>query len=157
MCRDLRVPRLSGSRWADQHSTSGEWQLGWKRRNGRSSMTYSLLARAAIGASALALFALAALHILKPEIHPSRNMISQYALGRHGWVMALCFTAFGAASACLFAVLAAQVPSLLGQIGLALLLTAAIGLAMAAASRWILFRRRPHRGRLPERCTVWLS
>ena len=95
-------------------------------------MTYSLLARTAIGASALALLALAALHILKPEVHPSRNMISQYALGRHGWVMALCFAAFAAASACLFAVLAAQVPSLLGQIGLALLMAAAIGLAMAA-------------------------
>ena len=96
-------------------------------------MTYSLLAaRAAIGAAALALIALAALHILKPDIHPSRTMISQYALGRHGWVMALCFAAFGAASACLFAALIAHVPSLLGRIGLAFLLAAAVGLAMAA-------------------------
>src|SRR5204863_449376 len=51
-----------------------------------SSMTYALLAaRATVGAAALALIALAALHILKPEIPPSRTMISQYALGRHGW------------------------------------------------------------------------
>ena len=96
-------------------------------------MTYSLLAaRAAIGAAALALIALAALHILKPDIHPSRTMISQYALGRHGWVMALCFAAFGADSGCLFVALIAHVPSLLGRIGLALLAAAAIGLAMAA-------------------------
>jgi hypothetical protein len=96
-------------------------------------MTYSVLAaRAVIGAAALALIALAALHILKPDVHPSRTMISQYALGRHGWVMALCFAAFGAAGACLFAALVAQVPSLLGRIGLAFLLAAAVAGALAA-------------------------
>ena len=80
----------------------------------------------------MALLALAALHVLKPEVHPSRNMISQYALGRHGWVMALCFAAFSAASASLFAALVAYWPLLLGRIGLVFLLAAAIGLAMAA-------------------------
>jgi len=59
-------------------------------------------------------------------------MISLYALGRHGWVMALCFAAFAAATACLFAALVAHVSWLLGGIGLAFLLLAAIGLAMAA-------------------------
>ena len=43
-----------------------------------------LAARLAIGAAALALIALAALHLLKPEVRPSRNLISMYALGRHG-------------------------------------------------------------------------
>ena len=63
-------------------------------------MTYfTTAASAAIAAAVLALIALAALHILKPEVFPSRNMISQYALGRHGWVMALFFGAFAAASA----------------------------------------------------------
>ena len=85
-----------------------------------------------IGAALLALGALAALHILRPDIPPSRTMISQYALGRYGWVMAVCFGAFGAASACVFAALVADVPTLLGRIGLALLLIAAIGLAMAS-------------------------
>src|SRR5213593_1317144 len=96
-------------------------------------MTYSLLAaRMVIGTAALALLALAALHILKPEVHPSRNMISQYALGRHGWLMALFFAAFGVASACLFASIVATTLSILGRIGLAFLLAAALGLAMAA-------------------------
>ena len=99
-------------------------------------MTYSLLAaRTAIGASALALIALASLHILKPDIHPSQTMISQYALARHGWVMALYFAAFGTASACLFGSLLAHVPSMLGRIGLAFLLADAVGLAMAARFR----------------------
>src|SRR3954462_7285636 len=96
-------------------------------------MTYSLLAaRAVIGAAALAVTALATLHILKPEVHPSRNMISLYALGRHGWVMMLCFAAFAAATACLCAALTAHVSSFLGGVGLALLLLASAGLAIAA-------------------------
>jgi hypothetical protein len=96
-------------------------------------MTYSLLAaRAVIGAAALAITALAALHILKPDLDPSRTMISQYALGPYGRVMAVCFAAFAAGSACLFAALIADVPSLLGRVGLAFLLAASIGLAMAA-------------------------
>jgi Protein of unknown function (DUF998) len=96
-------------------------------------MTYSLLAaRVAIGASALALIALAALHVLRRDIHPARTMISQYALGQHGWVMALVFAAFAAASASLFAALMLHVPSLPGRIGLVFLLGAAALLAMAA-------------------------
>lgn len=93
-------------------------------------MTYPLLAaRACVAASALALISMAALHILKPEVSPSRNMISQYALGRHEWVMAPCFASFGASSACLFVALAVHATSLLGWIGLGLLL---LGLTMAA-------------------------
>ena len=55
-----------------------------------------------------------------------------YALGRHGWVMTLCFAAFGTASACLFAALVAQMPSLPGRTGLAFLLAAAVAGALAA-------------------------
>jgi hypothetical protein len=97
------------------------------------TVTYSLLAaRAALGAAVLALVALATLHILKPDVDPSRDLISQYALGRHGWVMTLCFAAFAVGSACLFAALISETPSLLGRVGLACLLAATIGLAMGA-------------------------
>lgn len=96
-------------------------------------MTYaSLAARVAIGTAAFALAALAALHLLKPDIHPGRTMISQYALGRYGWLMACCFAAFGAASASLFSALVTQMPSIMGRVGLAVLFVAAVGLAMAA-------------------------
>jgi len=96
-------------------------------------MTYfSTAASAAIAAAVLALIALPALHILKPEVSPSRNMISQYALGRHGWVMTLFFGAFAAASACLSAALVVHAQALLGRMGLVFLLAAAVGLAMAA-------------------------
>jgi len=96
-------------------------------------MTFASIASGTtIGAAALAIGALAALHVLRPDIPPSRTMISQYALGRHGWVMALCFGAFAAASACVLAALVQYPLSLLGRIGLAFLLVAAIGLAMAS-------------------------
>jgi hypothetical protein len=94
--------------------------------------THSLLASAVFGTAALALVALAALHVLKPEIHPARTMISQYALGPYGWVMAVFFGGLAAASACLFAALIPNVSSVLGRTGLALLLLAGVGLAMAA-------------------------
>ena len=89
-------------------------------------------ARAAIVAAAVSLFTLAALHILKPDLHPSRTMISQYALGPYGWVMVLCFAAFGVASGSLAVAMVPYVRSLGGRIGIALLLTAAVGLVMAA-------------------------
>jgi len=96
-------------------------------------MTYSVMAaRGVIAAAALAVIALAALHILKPDLDPRRTMISQYALGRFGWVMAVCFGAFSAASASLFIALFGRVSTALGFVGLAFLLAAAIGLAMAA-------------------------
>ena len=96
-------------------------------------MTYSSTAASvAIAAAVLALFALVVLHILKPEVSPSRHMISQYALGRHRWLMALFFGAFAMASACLSVALAVPAQELSGRIGLAFLLAAAVGLAMAA-------------------------
>jgi len=99
-------------------------------------MTHSqFVARMAIGAAALAIVALAALHVLKPDIDPRRTMISQYALGRYGWLMAVCFAAFAAASASLFIALVGLVPSVLGLVGLAFLCVAAVGLAMAALFR----------------------
>jgi NAD/NADP transhydrogenase beta subunit len=40
---------------------------------------------------------LAALHFLKPEFDPSKRVISEYELGRYGWVMSLAFFALGIA------------------------------------------------------------
>ena len=95
-------------------------------------MTTVFAARATIAAAAVSLVALIALHILKPELHPSRTMISRYALGPCGWIMALCFAAFGMASGSLAVAMVPHVRALGGRIGIALLLTAAVGLVMAA-------------------------
>jgi uncharacterized protein DUF998 len=91
-----------------------------------------LAARAAIGSAALALLALALVHLLKRDLDPSRTMISRYALGPYGWVMALCFAAWAAASALLFVALAPRASSNLERVGHVLLLAATVGLGMAA-------------------------
>jgi hypothetical protein len=91
-------------------------------------------ARSAVGAAVLALLALAVVHLLKRDLDPSRTMISRYALGPYGWVMALCFAAWAAASALLFVALARRASSSLDRAGEILLLAASVGLAMAA--RW---------------------
>ena len=92
-----------------------------------------LAARAAVGSSVLALVALTAVHLLKRDLDPSRTMISRYALGPYGWLMGVCFGSWAAASGLLFAAFTPLVSSTVGRIGLALLLVASIGLAMAAA------------------------
>jgi hypothetical protein len=96
-----------------------------------SAMSH-LAARAAIGAAALTLIALAALHVLRSDLDPSRHMLSEYAVGGHAWVMTACFVAFAAGSASLFVALMPQVRTVLGRIGLAFLLITAVGLTMAA-------------------------
>jgi hypothetical protein len=89
-------------------------------------------ARAAIGSVAVALLALVAVHILKRDLDPSRTMISRYALGPSGWLMALCFAAWAAAGALLLVALARRASSRLDRIREILLLVASGGLAMAA-------------------------
>jgi len=102
---------------------------------GRNALPYHgvvLAARAVIGSAALALLALTVVHFLKRDLDPSRTMISRYALGPYGWLMALCFAAWAAASALLFVALAAGPSSSLDRVGQILLLAASIGLTMAA-------------------------
>jgi hypothetical protein len=41
------------------------------------------------------LILLAALHLIEPEFDPSRRLISEYELGRYGWVMSIAFFSLG--------------------------------------------------------------
>jgi hypothetical membrane protein len=49
----------------------------------------------ALAAVVLFLILLAALHFLEPEFDPSKHLISEYELGRYGWMMALAFFSLG--------------------------------------------------------------
>ena len=55
-----------------------------------------LFAYAAIVFAALFLVILILLHFLKPELAPSWRMISEYEIGRFGWMMRLAFFCWGA-------------------------------------------------------------
>ena len=64
---------------------------------------------------ALALFA--ALHLLKPELDPSWRLASEYAIGRHRWIMALTFLALAISCASLVVAIHPQVQTVGGRIG----------------------------------------
>lgn len=60
----------------------------------------NLAAVTALVAGGITAGLIAVLHVLKPEYDPSWRMISEYSLGRHGWMMRLAFVAM---SVCLVA------------------------------------------------------
>lgn len=89
-------------------------------------------ARAAVAGGGTCLAAVALLHLLKPELDPSWRFVSEYAVGQHGWVMGIAFFALAAAYAAAFVLLRSQARGVLGYLGLAFLLAAIVGLALAA-------------------------
>lgn len=89
-------------------------------------------ARLSVGAAALALLLLAALHVLSPELDPSWRMVSEYALGAYGWVLALMFLSLAVSCVTLFLAIQSHARTRGGKIGLGFLLAAALGLSMAA-------------------------
>lgn len=91
-----------------------------------------IAAHVALACSLLGLLALAALHVLKPDLDPGWHVASEYALGRFGWVMGLCFSSLAVGCASLFVALVPQARGVGGRIGLALLLAAAVGGTLAA-------------------------
>ena len=88
-------------------------------------------ARLSLAAAATFVVLLAALHLLKPELDPSWHFISEYAIGRHGWMMVLAFGSLAFSYLMLTVALRSQLRTIWGRIGLALLLVSAAGLAIA--------------------------
>src|SRR4029453_15635432 len=52
-------------------------------------------ARTGLAAVVVFFILLAALHFIEPEFDPSKRLISEYELGRYGWVMSLAFFSLG--------------------------------------------------------------
>jgi MFS family permease len=72
------------------------------------------------------------LHGLKPEIDPSWRFISEYALGRYGWLMSVAFVTFGVAHLALVADVRRYLSdSWPGRLALAALVVSAAGLTIA--------------------------
>jgi Protein of unknown function (DUF998) len=70
-------------------------------------------------------------HVLKPEIDPSWRMISEYEIGRHGWLMRLAFVCW---SVSVLAVAVALWPyaSILGDVALVVVGVGPLGAAVFA-------------------------
>ena len=89
-------------------------------------------ARLSLLGAAMFLVLLAILHVFKPELDPSWRVISEYAIGDFGWVMAVAFLSLAIGCVALFFAIRSQAGGVAGRIGLAFLLLAAAGLTLAA-------------------------
>ncbi len=92
-----------------------------------------LAAQIAIAGAVIAVLALAALIFVRADLNPSQHMISEYAIGGHGWIITVAFFGFAIASAGLLVALTGVVQGPLGWLGLLCLLAAAIGQGMGGA------------------------
>jgi hypothetical membrane protein len=90
----------------------------------------TLLAKLSLLASGLSLLCLLLLHAISPEFAPSWRMISEYALGRHGWLLTTFFLLWALGSMLLAAMLWGQVSGTWAKVGVVLLLLSAVGAAM---------------------------
>ncbi len=108
-------------------------------------------ARISTAAAALFLLLLAALHLLEPEIDPSWHMISDYELGRYGFVMVLAFFSLAVSSASLFIAIRLQVRTVAGYIGLGCLLESDAEHGLGAGKRTAFRGGRPG---LAQHCCI---
>jgi hypothetical protein len=86
--------------------------------------------RVILGSATLFLVLLAVLFVLKPEIDPAWRFISEYAIGRHGWLMSIAFLSMAACCVATVIALWSQL-GVGGRIGAGLLLIGALGLTLA--------------------------
>ena len=89
-------------------------------------------ARVTLWAGALYLLLLLFLVVLRTELDPTTTVISEYALGRHGWLMTLGFVLWAVAYASLLVALAPYARGVTGRIGLVVLAATIVGLLLAA-------------------------
>lgn len=75
---------------------------------------------------------LASLHVLSPEFSPSWRVISEYALGRYGWVLSMMFVFWAISSWALVAAIWSQIQTAGGKAGLYFLVAAGAGEFLAS-------------------------
>lgn len=90
-----------------------------------------VLATAALAGTGTFVAFLALLHIVKSDVDPDWRMVSEYAIGAHGWLMSLAFVVLAASCGALALALHHAIRSTGGRVGLALLWLAALGMVLA--------------------------
>lgn len=90
----------------------------------------SLALNLTLAATAASALALVVLHFLSREFEPSWRMVSEYALGKHAWLLTLVFLAWGLAYFTLTAALLPLGATWLGRLGLLFLVLAGLGSVM---------------------------
>lgn len=95
----------------------------------RAAAWVTLIAAAAFAVS------LATLHLVEPEYDPTWRFVSEYALGRAGWLMTLAFVALAVTLLGAAVSILRHARTIPGRVGLAVIALAAIGLLIAAIFR----------------------
>src|ERR1700704_4618805 len=91
------------------------------------------LATAAIVCFAYSALALLVLHLLRPDYAPATNFISNYAVGRYGWIKTTWFLAMSCGLLTLaMGLYRNDLRSVVARLGLLLLVVASIGLVVSA-------------------------
>ena len=93
----------------------------------RSGVISKTAARLAIGAIVSYQILLIVLIFLRPDLDPSWHTISEWAIGRYGWMMSGAFIISAVSYGALFVMLRSQLRGTMGRIGLGILLICAIG------------------------------
>jgi hypothetical protein len=94
---------------------------------GMSGVISARAARLAIDAIVSYQILLIALIFLRPDLAPSWHTISEWAIGRYGWIMSGAFLISALSYAALFVMLKSQLHRILGRLGLGILLICLIG------------------------------
>jgi len=89
--------------------------------------TQLIAARLAIGLIVVYQLILVALIFIRPDLDPSWHTISEWAIGRHGWIMSMAFILSAFSYASLWFLLKSEVRGITGTIGIALLAVCVIG------------------------------
>lgn len=92
--------------------------------------TSVLAAWVSVVSGLVALVALFSLHFLNPEFDPSFRMISEYALGKYGFVLSGMFSTWALSTFALLFVIGSKVKDVGGKVGLVFLFLAAVGMTM---------------------------
>lgn len=90
----------------------------------------SALATLVIGTGILAMVSLLALHFLSPEFKPAWRMISEYAMGKHNWLLTLFFISWGVCSMLSAMLLWNMVTTTWAIIGVILIFLSGVGALM---------------------------
>jgi hypothetical protein len=97
-----------------------------------ASTVEACAARISIVSGLLFVVVLLSLHLIEPEFDPTWRFISEYALGRFGWLMNLAFLTLATSLFSAGMAILSQIRTVVGYVGLAILGISAIGILIAA-------------------------
>lgn len=90
-------------------------------------MNTSIAARISISAALAYHVILFALIPMRPDLDPYWHTISEYAIGPYGWIMVMGFLLSALSYGSLFVAIRAQVPGIMGKVGLFILAVCTLG------------------------------